>query len=292
MNITMITAGAVLPLAAGLGVAACAGGGSTVAGSLQHGSSGPSSGPCSTWVTSGGQGAYNNVENDLAQIQTDATNGVNIGQDGTNLSDDAQAAASAPAPWLTAGYVKGMQLYVQAGQLIATGAAMSAANVYFVGAKRDMSEAAPLVQASGDAEDSACAGPSSSAIPPSPATTTAPAAAPAGISCSDVSHAITTAVGDLETQDANAQEAWVTGGDSADLQTLIDDTVNASSGADQLNTDAATFNTDATSYLRDNSPELAPGWQTGYGQVTTDINAMATDCGLPTVPGGNAPANS
>ena len=36
---------------------------------------------------------------------------------------------------------------------------------------------------------------------------------------------------------------------------------------------------------------LAPGWQAGYAKVTSDINAMATDCGLPTVPA-NTPANS
>jgi hypothetical protein len=76
----------------------------------------------------------------------------------------------------------------------------------------------------------------------------------------------------------------VTGLGGADLQTLISDTANAAVGADQVNDDASTFNMDATSYLSANSPELAPGWETGYDQVRGDINAMATDCGLPTQP--------
>jgi hypothetical protein len=58
-------------------------------------------------------------------------------------------------------------------------------------------------------------------------------------------------VNDLKTQDAALQEAWVSGGDSADLQALISDTDGAS-GSDQLNTDAATFNADASSYLSAN----------------------------------------
>jgi hypothetical protein len=102
---------------------------------------------------------------------------------------------------------------------------------------------------------------------------------------------VKTVVGDLESMDTSYQEAWVGGGDSADLQALISDTASVVSGADQLNTDAATFNSDATSYLSANSPYLAPGWQTGYSQVTDDINAIATDCSLPTAPR-NTPANS
>jgi hypothetical protein len=91
-------------------------------------------------------------------------------------------------------------------------------------------------------------------------------------------------VGDLKASDANEQEAWVTGGHSDDLQALIDATQDAPSGANQLNTDAATFNTDASDYLSSNSPELAPGWEADYAQVTTDINALARDCGQPTAP--------
>jgi hypothetical protein len=38
-------------------------------------------------------------------------------------------------------------------------------------------------------------------------------------------------------------------------------TQGAASGTDSLNSDAATFGTDATNYLSANSPYLAPGWQ-------------------------------
>ena len=67
------------------------------------------------------------------------------------------------------------------------------------------------------------------------------------------------------------------------LQALINDTHNASSDGNQLTNDAFTFNADASGYLADNSPYLAPGWETGYNTVTTDIDAMATDCGMRTV---------
>ncbi len=136
------------------------------------------------------------------------------------------------------------------------------------------------------------------AATPSSSTSSAPAATSStvaqsaeGISCSDIAAELATVVGDLKSMDARYQEAWVSGGDSADLQALINTTANAVSGTDQLNDDAVTFNTDATNYLSDNSPFLAPGWQSGYSQVTNDINAMATDCGLPTAPT-NTPANS
>jgi hypothetical protein len=90
--------------------------------------------------------------------------------------------------------------------------------------------------------------------------------------------------------DKRLQEAWVTGGDQSDLQRLIDDT-NDSTGPSQLDQDAYTFNTDAGAYLADNSPALAPGWQTGYDQATADINVLAADCGVPGVKP-NTPQNS
>ncbi|MFI5066737.1 MAG: hypothetical protein ACHP9Z_22560, partial [Streptosporangiales bacterium] len=67
------------------------------------------------------------------------------------------------------------------------------------------------------------------------------------------------------------------------LQALINDT-NGASGSDQLDMDAPTFNSDASGYLSDNSPYLAPGWETGFDQVTNDINALAKDCGQPPAP--------
>jgi hypothetical protein len=115
-------------------------------------------------------------------------------------------------------------------------------------------------------------------------------AAPAGLTCSTVAPDITQAVNDLKASDQHYQEAWVTGGFGSDLQTLITDT-NEAAGSSQLDQDASTFNSDATTYLSGNGSALAPGWQTGYGQVTADIDAMATDCGL-AVAKPNTPANS
>jgi len=135
-----------------------------------------------------------------------------------------------------------------------------------------------ILAACGGSSKPAAAPSSSSAVPS--ATTSAAAA---GITCGDIDGDLNTVVSDLKTEDTKLQEAWVSGGDSADLQTLINDT-NGASGSDKLNTDAATFNSDASAYLSDNSPYLAPGWQTGNDQVTDDINALARDCGQPTAP--------
>ena len=141
---------------------------------------------------------------------------------------------------------------------------------------------AALIALAAGCGTSATSSAGASSAPPV-AAATAPAA-PAGVTCAGLTPDISKVVSDLKTEDAAEQEAWVSGGDSADLQTLINGTASATSGADQLNTDAATFNTDATNYLSDNSPDLYPGWQTGYDQVRADINALATDCGLPTAP--------
>lgn len=111
------------------------------------------------------------------------------------------------------------------------------------------------------------------------------------LTCGQVSGDLSTVLHDLKVQDRHLQEAWVSGGDAGDLKALIDDTDNAGSGAGSLSADAATFNNDASQYLADNSPYLAPGWEQGYGQVTDDINALAADCGLPGVEA-NTPANS
>jgi hypothetical protein len=138
----------------------------------------------------------------------------------------------------------------------------------------------------------ACGGNSKLAAAPSSSSAAPSAAAPAssGITCADINADLNTVVSDLKTQDAKLQEAWVSGGDSADLQALIDDT-NGAGGSDNLDTDAVTFNGDASSYLSDNDPYLAPGWQTGFDQVTDDINAVAQDCSQPTAPP-NTPSSS
>lgn len=122
-------------------------------------------------------------------------------------------------------------------------------------------------------------------------TASTPASTPAALVCAQVAPDLTKAVDDLKAQDTHYQEAWVSGGDSGDLQALITDTASATSEANQFNTDAATFNGDASSYLTDNSPSLALGWQSGYSTVTDDINAMAVDCGQSTAPV-NTPQNS
>ena len=111
----------------------------------------------------------------------------------------------------------------------------------------------------------------------------APAPTPAGLSCSDISTDLATVLHDLKVSNRHYQEAWVSGGYGNSLQALINDTHNASSDGNQLTNDAFTFNADASGYLADNSPYLAPGWETGYNTVTTDIDAMATDCGMRTV---------
>jgi hypothetical protein len=133
------------------------------------------------------------------------------------------------------------------------------------------------------------------AAPPaasSPASSSpAPSLSAVPVTCAGINGDLSVVLSDLRTEDAALQEAWVTGGDSADLQTLIDDTGGAVNGANQLNTDAVTFHGDATEYLSDNSPDLSLGWQSGYGLVTQDINQLAKDCGLATVPQ-NTPANS
>jgi hypothetical protein len=83
----------------------------------------------------------------------------------------------------------------------------------------------------------------------------------------------------LRADNRRYQEAWVSGGHSADLRALITVTAAAVSGANQLNDDAAALHQDASSYLSDNSPYLAPGWQSSYRTVNQDIRALAADCG-------------
>jgi hypothetical protein len=114
-----------------------------------------------------------------------------------------------------------------------------------------------------------------------PAATTSTSAA--DITCADIDTDLDTVVSDLKTEDAKLEEAWVMGGYSTDLQALISDT-NGASGSDKLDSDAVAFNSDASAYLSDNSPVLAPGWETGFDQVTNDIDALATDCGQPAAP--------
>lgn len=98
------------------------------------------------------------------------------------------------------------------------------------------------------------------------------------ITCNEISADLGTVIQDEKTEQAQEQEAWVTGGKVADLQTLINDTNSAAPNGNQLNQDAATFNDDANSYLSQNSPVLAPGWENGYNTVWSDINALAGDC--------------
>ena len=125
------------------------------------------------------------------------------------------------------------------------------------------------------------------AAPPSTSAPANPAPAP-GLTVESIRSDLATVLNDLKQSDAAEQEAWVTGGHGQDLQALIDDTQPAS-GTDTLNTDAQTFNADASAYLPANDPYLAPGWTHDYHQVRADINALAVDCGLAPVP---APAGT
>lgn len=111
------------------------------------------------------------------------------------------------------------------------------------------------------------------------------------LTCGEIRSDLSIVVSDLKRQDEHYQEAWVSGGNSSDLQALINDTQNAATRVNQLNGDAITFNQDATAYLADNSPDLAPDWQSDYSTVTDDINALANDCGQQKAPP-NTPANS
>lgn len=111
----------------------------------------------------------------------------------------------------------------------------------------------------------------------------APSSTMNAITCTGIDPDLQTVLTDLKTEDAKEQEAWVTGGDSGDLQALISDTQDAGGGG-QLAQDAATFAQDASGYLSDQSPYLAPGWTAEYHQVRADINALAGDCGLSQVP--------
>jgi hypothetical protein len=54
------------------------------------------------------------------------------------------------------------------------------------------------------------------------------------ITCADISSDLSTVVSDEKTEQAQLQEAWVSGGKSADLQSLINDNNGATSGS-QLN---------------------------------------------------------
>jgi hypothetical protein len=93
----------------------------------------------------------------------------------------------------------------------------------------------------------------------------APATSPPspGLTCTKISGDLSNVLLDLKTEDKHLQEAWVSGGDSDDLQALIDATQGVASGGSQLNADASTFNQDASTYLDDNSPDLTPGGSRG-----------------------------
>jgi hypothetical protein len=52
-------------------------------------------------------------------------------------------------------------------------------------------------------------------------------AAVTGITCTDIDADLVTVLSDLKTMDKHLQEAWVSGGDSNDLQHLISDTQDA-----------------------------------------------------------------
>lgn len=127
----------------------------------------------------------------------------------------------------------------------------------------------------------------SSAAPATPAAS----ATPPLITCADISTDLTVVVADLKAEAASFQEAWVTGGHQADLQALVNDVQSAGTSnandATALEGAASQFYVDASQYLNNNGEFLSPGWQTTYNQVTNDINAMATDCNLPTAPVNN-----
>jgi len=124
--------------------------------------------------------------------------------------------------------------------------------------------------------------PSSTASSSAVAVAESPTAAPT-LSCTYIGTDLHDVLSDLKSSDAAEQEAWVTGGHTGDIQQLISDT-NGATGSMRLDQDAATFNSDASGYLSDQSPFLNTDWETEYHQVRLDINALATDCAMSPVP--------
>ena len=113
-------------------------------------------------------------------------------------------------------------------------------------------------------------------------TTQQAAASMPGITCAGIHGDLATVVKDLKAGELEGQEAWVTDKHTGDLQILINDT-SAANSSNAFNNEVQAFHFDASSYLSVNKPALAPGWQFTYTQVTDEINALAADCGLPTV---------
>lgn len=101
------------------------------------------------------------------------------------------------------------------------------------------------------------------------------------VTCASLSPIIRVLVADQRNQDRTYQEKWVMGNQGGDLNDALDATDAATTGHTQVDSDAAQFNSDANSYLYDNSPSLAPGWQSEYKVVKTDIRTLADDCGIP-----------
>jgi hypothetical protein len=104
------------------------------------------------------------------------------------------------------------------------------------------------------------------------------------VTCASLAPTMQPVVSDQKSQDASLEQNWVGLVDGtptsqgSDLQAAVSAT-NGVSVSDQLSQQAQQFNTDATTFLSDQSGGLVPGWTTEYNALKADIYAMARTCG-------------
>jgi len=99
--------------------------------------------------------------------------------------------------------------------------------------------------------------------------------------------AIAMLVQDQKAQNKALEENWVgvlsgsLTSEGQDLQEAVNGfSPYASLGLTTLETDITQFDTDATTFMSDQSGGLMPGWTAEAGQIESDIHALALDCGI------------
>jgi hypothetical protein len=149
--------------------------------------------------------------------------------------------------------------------------------------------AALAITACGSSRPSNQAGTSGGQAAPAQATS----APPPSLTCSTTlgdgetaKQTIAALVADQRSQDKSEEQNWVDvvegtpTSQGQDLQSASNDFGAFSSSTTQLAFDAATFSTDASTFLSDQSGGLLPGWVSEYRAIQHDIEALADDCGL------------
>lgn len=119
-----------------------------------------------------------------------------------------------------------------------------------------------------------------------PASTTAKAN-PA-VTCGDLEPVMAPVIKDQQSQDKSLEQNWVLlvpdasnnslTSQGQDLQNAIDATDNVTA-AGKLGNDVQSFNSDAQTFLTDESGGLMPGWTPEYKSLKSDIYAIKSDCG-------------